>query len=95
MFLCFLLHLPKSTAIEPASWWMASLCHWEGSTKNLLVSIQVVLVQVKTGAEMNRLLKSFLFTMLRFACAYKGHVLQVASGFHGSPGNEVREPEFD
>lgn len=37
----------------------------------------------------------FLFTLLRFACAYKGHVLQVASGFNGSPSNAVREPEFD
>lgn len=37
----------------------------------------------------------FLFTMLRFACAYKEHVLQIASGFNGSSCNKVREPEFD
>lgn len=58
------------------------------------MSIQVVPVQVSTGAELNYSLKSFLFTMAVGAAHKKGTCCRSPSALTGAPVTKLESPNL-
>lgn len=71
---------------------MASLYDSEGSTKDLLVSIQVVSVKVKARAEL--LTEIFVFTMARLDVHKLGTCCRLPLGLMGAPVIKLESPDL-